>query len=524
MKLFKGFTVNGKPFFPLGAQAHNSSSYSREMFGESIKAALALNCNTVEAPLYWEIIEAHEGVYDFASVDFMIEMCRAARLQLVILWFASWKNGDMSYAPEWVKKDGTRFQRVLRSDGTPVADLSAHYEANRSADAKAFAALMAHLSDIDREKQTIIAMQIENEPGYLKTDRDYSPKALEDVKSPVPEKLLAYLETHTHAPAFACWKESGLKKNADWESTFGFHGYEFCEAWHLALYIDAIAAAGKKMYDIPCYINVWLNDGTPWGVPGLEYPGGGAVIRTMHIWLAAAENIDILAPDIYEQNSYRFEKICDFYGAGENALFIPESSANITGACNMFYAIARGAVGYSTFGSESCLDTQGNLVETALPVRESNYAVRQAIPLILKHKSSGRMHPVIAHNGQAHAGYEFDEFLGNVDLSGKSRFDYSTRRLQLNEQQLTPRGIIFEDEPKLFYLAGLFNLRLVPKKSPDVSFIGSIFYAPDFISVEEGHFDDSGQFIIDRRRNGDEVFFGGFWVTPACGIVRVKLV
>jgi hypothetical protein len=39
----------------------------------------------------------------------------------------------------------------------------------------------------------------------------------------------------------------------------------------------------------------------------------------------------------------------------------------------------------------------------------------------------------------------------------------------------------------------------------------------------EGHFDDKGDFITDRIRNGDEAFFGGFWTTPACGVVRVKL-
>jgi hypothetical protein len=525
MKKFDGFIVDGKPFFPLGAQAHNSSSYSKTMFEESCRAAKALLCNTVEAPLYWEKIEQREGSFDFSALDYMLELCRAEDLRLVILWFGSWKNGDMSYTPQWVKRGGDRFPRVLRSDGVPVADLSAHYRENQEADAGAFAALCAYLKKADADQGTVIALQVENEPGFLRTDRDYSPRALEDQKSPVPEKLLDYLEAHHEAPAYGDWEKKGKKRGLSWTETFGFHGYEDCEAWFLARYIDAVAAAGKAQYQIPLYINVWLNAGSPWGVPGIEYPGGGAVIRARHIWLAGVEHIDMLAPDIYEQESYRFEKICDSYNTSENALFIPESSRNITSACNMFYAIARGAVGYATFGSESCLDNEGRLVDSAIPVRDSNAAVRNVMPLILKHRNSGKMYPVIKHPGQEDEGYEFEEFLGNVHFGeGKYRFyDYSTGREKTTEENLCPRGIIIEDEPRCFYLAGRFSLRLAVKGSPEITKIANDLPSPDFISIEEGHFDEKGCFITDRIRNGDEAFFGGFWVTPGCGVVRILL-
>jgi hypothetical protein len=526
MKKFEGFRVKGQAFFPLGAQAHNSSSYTREMFGESIKAALALNCNTVEAPVYWEKIEPREGAFDFASIDYMVEMCGAAGLKLVVLWFGTWKNGDMSYTPEWVKWDRSRFQRVLRSDGVEMADLSAHYPANREADAKALQALMARIKKLDAGAETIIAVQVENEPGYLRTDRDYSPQALEDQKGPVPEMLLAYLESHTGAAAYQDWKKQGLKRGLDWASTFGFHGYEYCEAWHLANYIDAVTTAGKDRHDIPMYINVWLNGGSPWGVPGMEYPGGGAVLRAKHIWEAAVEHIDMLAPDIYIQNSYVYEKTCDFYGDGENALFIPESHLGISSAVNMFYAIAGGAVGYATFGSESCFDQDGNLTEAALTVRDSNLAVLKAMPLILKHKNTGKMYPVVSHNEESDAGYEFEEFLGNVRFGNTAQRggDYHHRREKPTADQVRSRGLIFEDEPKLFYLAGCFRLRLVPKKSPEVSKLDNYLPMPDWISIEEGHFDKDGGFVVDRTRNGDEAFFGGFWVTPHCGVVRIRLI
>jgi len=478
----------------------------------------------VEAPIYWEKIEKNEGEFDFSSIDYMLELCRADRLRLVILWFGSWKNGDISYAPEWVKKDQKRFQRVLRADNVPVADLSAHYSANQEADAKAFAAVCAYLKKADQSSETVIAIQVENEPGYLKTDRDFSTQALENQKNVVPEKLLNYLANHTEAPAYRDWEKNGNKHGLNWFGTFGFHGYEYCEAWHLAQYIDAIAASGKAQYDIPLYINVWLNSGSPWGVPGMEYPGGGAVIRTLHIWLAAIEHIDMVAPDIYEQNCYRYEKICDFYNTPENALFIPESSRNISSAANMFYAIARGAVGYATFGSESCIDDSGQIMESAIPVRDSNTVVRNIMPLILKHRNSGKIYPVVPHTDQNDEGFEFEEFLGNV-YYGESRhfYDYSTGREKTIPENKVSRGLIIEDDNRTFYLAGKFSLRLAPKKSPDITVITSQLPAPDFISIEEGNFDENGKFVCNRIRNGDEAFFGGFWVTPSCGVVRVKL-
>jgi hypothetical protein len=498
------------------------------MFEESCRAAKALRCNTVEAPLYWEKIEPREGGFDFSALDYMLELCRASDLRLVLLWFGTWKNGDMSYTPEWVKRDGGRFQRVLRSDGIPVADLSAHYRENRDADARAFAALCAYLKKADSQaigQGTVIALQVENEPGYLRTDRDYSPRALEDQKAPVPEKLLDYLESRPEAPAWGDWKKNGGKRGLPWAESFGFHGYEYCEAWHLARYIDAVAAAGKEQYQIPLYVNVWLNAGSPWGVPGMEYPGGGAVIRALHIWLAALEHIDFLAPDIYEQESYRFEKICDAYSTAENTLFIPESSRNYTSACNMFYAIARGAAGYATFGSESCLDDTGELTDSAVPVRDSNAAVMNLMPLILKHRNTGKIYPVVPHTGQGDSGYEFEEFLGNVHFEGgKYRFyDYSTGREKTTEENMIPRGLIIEDEARCFYLAGRFSLRLAPKRSPEITMIAGDLPTPDFVSIEEGRFDEKGNFVAERIRNGDEAFFGGFWVTPACGALRVRL-
>jgi hypothetical protein len=40
------------------------------------------------------------------------------------------------------------------------------------------------------------------------------------------------------------------------------------------------------------------------------------------------------------------------------------------------------------------------------------------------------------------------------------------------------------------------------------------------VSVDEGYFDKNGEFIINKRRNGDEVD-PATWVEPDCGVIRV---
>jgi hypothetical protein len=40
--------------------------------------------------------------------------------------------------------------------------------------------------------------------------------------------------------------------------------------------------------------------------------------------------------------------------------------------------------------------------------------------------------------------------------------------------------------------------------------------------VDEGHFDENGAFVVDRRRNGDETDHG-VWVETDVGVVHVVL-
>lgn len=522
------FQVNGRPFFPLGGQANNSSAYNADEIASAIAGVLALGGNTLEAPVYWGQMEPQEGVFDFASVTMLVEECRKADLRLIVLWFGTWKNGEMRYCPEWVKKDGKRFRRVLRADGAPMQVISAWCAEARDADARAFSALMAHLKNIDGDMGTMIAVQVENEPGILGCDRDYGPEARQAEASPVPTELMDAIRARGHGPAWDAWRACGAKENASWPETFGLYAGEFAQAWQLARYIDAVAAAGRREYDLPVYLNVWLGE-QAWGIPGF-YPAGGAVGRTLDIWKAAAPSLSFIAPDIYAENFNDFREACAIYSRSDNPLFVPESGITESNALNMARAIAEyGAIGYCCFAVDTVVSAEGGVRPDCGLFAESFRCVKNALPLILKYTGTGRIHAVVQEERQPAQRIEFEKFIGCVDFGRNLLYYHLDHRHDRNPQWTEGRpsyGLIFEAGPGEFYLSGNFRLYMVPKKSPEwnAALLGPFAFAPpDYISVEEGVVDEEGRFTAVRERNGDEASWASFWATPYSGVVRVRL-
>ncbi len=118
--------VEGRPFLMLGGQIHNSSGWPSEL-PQVWQSMAALHANTVEAPVYWEQFEPQPGHFDYANVDQIVEGARAHNLHVVLLWFGTWKNGNMHYVPAWVKADPKRFPHTIRPDGEPIDVLSPNF-------------------------------------------------------------------------------------------------------------------------------------------------------------------------------------------------------------------------------------------------------------------------------------------------------------------------------------------------------------------------------------------------------------
>lgn len=120
------FSVLGQPFFSVGGQVHNSSGYPigrkgnrqyEEDCERSFQSLKAIGANTIAVPVCWDAFEPEEGAYDVSYVHTVIDNIRCHGLHGILLWFGTWKNGQMEYTPAWVKKDRKRFPRVLCKDG-----------------------------------------------------------------------------------------------------------------------------------------------------------------------------------------------------------------------------------------------------------------------------------------------------------------------------------------------------------------------------------------------------------------------
>ncbi len=399
--------VDGAPFLILGGEIGNSSGeadYLRAFW----PALRARNLNTVLAPVYWELMEPEEGRFDFSQVDGLVKDARAHQVRLVLLWFASWKNSMSTYAPAWVKTNTARFPRAVDSVGHSLDILSPFSTANRDADARAFAALMRHLREIDGQEgqagppsmipgrsagalrakaeapvHTVIMVQVENEIGMIPEARDRSAAANERYRQAVPAALLERLGNGQAAPELsALWAAAGRQTTGSWEQVFGRGraADEIFTAWHFGTYLQAVAAAGKTEYALPLFVNAALI--RPGALPG-QYPSGGPLPHLFDVWRAAAPSVDFLSPDIYFQG---FAEWCRRYARAGNPLFIPEALRSSEAPVNAFYAVAQhDAIGFSPFAIESAAGP-------AAASLADGYAVLSGLaPAILAHQGRGTM-------------------------------------------------------------------------------------------------------------------------------------
>ena len=490
--------VDGAPFLILGGQAHNSSNYPGPL--EKVWPGLDdLGANTLSISIAWEQVEPEEGRFDFSFLDHLLEQARAHDRRLILLWFATWKNNGPNYAPAWVKLDNARFPRVVREDGVVLNSLSPHAPATLDADRRAFARLMAHLREHDRQR-TVIMVQPQNEPGTYGGVRDFSALAQRAFEGQVPDALLARLG----------------KRPGTWREVFGADADETFHAWHIARYINEVARAGKAEYPLPMYINAALRGPFNPGQPG-QYASGGPTDNMLDVYKVAAPDIDLLAPDIYMPEYASYTTVLDRYARPDNALFVAETGNAPEYARYLFATLDHDGIGWVPFGMDYTpygnfpLGVKRTTAETIAPFALGFALVNQGMREFARAASEGRLHGVAEPPGVPEQTIRLNDRWNATVGYGMPHF-WFVGEVPGNPEPIGG-ALIAELGPDEFLVTGMHARVTIHPSAPDQALI--------YDRVEEGRYVD-GAWQFQRNWNGDQTDYG-LNFSDAVQLLRVRL-
>ena len=522
--------VDGKPFLVLGAEPPTSAPSNLEYLRYMDEVLAATHQNTAAIAVGWSWIEPEKGKFDFKIMDAAIKDAKQIGQRIVLVWFGSWKNGVSSFAPLWVKADQDQFPRAQIGAGRTAEALSPFSENNWEADARAFAALMRHIREVDRSHRVIL-VQVENEIGTFGDSRERSPMANAAYAAPVPAELLNYLQKHKnelHPDLLKVWDTAGFKTSGTWEEVFGRNpqGEEVFMAWSYARFVEHVAAAGKKEYPVPMFVNVWGTTG--WG----KSPRGEAIDHVLDIWRAGAPHVDMSCPDAYMGAQGAANHIIDLttrYTRAGNVFFTVEAEDGAVGAAHVFYAVGqRGAIGFSGMGTDGLLEwftrTGINLPDAvtpagmddptrlvgfggptapaplppvpalyeAKPLSQAYLTLSQIAPQILEHQTNGTIAGVALDRQRPDEKVKLGNYILNAGLP--------RNRGSTNVPNIIGYGIFMVLGPDEYLLSGNnVSLTFTPDSpGPPIAGLGE---------QAAGRFDKNGKWVTTHFLGGDDSVF-----------------
>jgi hypothetical protein len=460
----KALFVDSLPFLILGLQWDCDTCFAREIMNPLIPEAAKMGCNTAVLPLYWREVEPQEGKFDFAMLDDRLEMAREHGLRIALVWFASWKNGCLHYAPDFVKSDMRRFRRARRADGTQLRNFSCPTsDETFAADRKALQAIFGHLKAVDSSRHTVILFQMENEVGILGTDRCYCP---------------------------VC---TGQFEEGGWREREKDRAAEAFTAHCIAKYLDGLTLAVKAIYPLPVYVNCWLRLDD--GVPGVNYPSGGPVERVLDIYASTAKNIDFIAPDIYVRGLDLFRSICEGYSGKGWPLYVAEhaSGKDSRAERNVYYALGElSAIGFSPWAIDTPFpDEYGQPLvdqldrrwsEEAYNLRDSYVPIRDAmVPLAMAQKTD-RLRFFVQE--------------GPEEKEARLPFEGIVVHAEYHHRKSMARGIVLRLNKTEFVVLGTgFDARFLTPQGQGI----------ELLQVERGRFEGKAwRFVLPVRREAEE--------------------
>jgi hypothetical protein len=519
--------VDGKPFLVLGAEPPTSGASNLEYLKYMLQVQADTHQNTSDIAVGWNWLEPQKGKYDFKIVDAIIEDARQIGQRVVLVWFGSWKNGESQFAPVWVKADQDRFPRAQIKGGKTIEALSTFSESNSEADARAFAAVMRHIREVDRSRR-VMTVQVENEIGINGDSRDRSDLAEKAFAAPVPAELMDYLQKHKdelQPDLRKVWEAAGFKTSGTWQEEFG-KGREADEifmVWHYARYINRVAEAGKKEYPVPMFVNVWGIKG--WG----RGPSGEAFDHVIDILKAGAPAVDMSCPDAYMGRQDAANRIVDITTRYARAVpfFTVEAADGEIGAAHAFYAIGQQrAIGYSGMGNDGLLDwfTKTGINSPAwhtpagmdaptrlfgfggpgstkpLPPVPAEYEAKalsqafltlsQIAPQILEHQSKGTIAGVALDQQRPEEKVKLGNYILNVGLP-------RGRGQQATVPDLIGYGLFMATGPDEYLVAGNNVMITFTPDTPGPPIAG-------LAEQEAGRFDKNGKWVAAQSLGGDD--------------------
>lgn len=501
--------VDGSPYLMLAGELHNSSPSSPAYMAPIWDKLQRGNVRTVIGAASWELVEPVEGQFDFTAVDDQIRQARKRGMKLVMIWFGAYKNAQSTYAPSWVRRDEARFPRIERDPTVKTKGIGSFLAHNPTispfgenlvqADSRAFAALMRHIKQVDRD-QTIIMMQVENEVGLLTDSRDRAAPADAAWRQPVPAALIDYLRSHKdtlNRHMRDLWGRQGFRESGTWAEVFGTDKVadEVFMAWGFGQYVDRVSRAGAAEYGLPMFANAWLGPQASAPEPG-DYPSGGPVARMIDVWKAAAPSLVLLAPDIYIDD---FAGVLSQFKRPDNPILVPEAKVD---AGNLFVALGQyDAIGFSPFGIEDAPE-DSDLFAAYKVLNEMTGEIAKA-------QAGGHIRGFRIAKG----GYQKESLGGyDIDISGPvstvGMFGAGTG----SEAGAIKNGyglVINTAENEYLVVGRGINLKFT-KPGTRV----------ELDRVEEGTF-QAGRWIPGRRMNGDERFF--LFPNDSLRIIRLTL-
>ena len=479
--------VKDQPFLILGGELGNSTATTMQNMVQVWPRLKAMHLNTVLVPVYWELIEAEEGRFDFSLYESLITEARKNDLKIVLLWFGVWKNSMSSHAPAWVKRNQQKYPRVKDENGKSLEILSSFSKDVLDADIHAFEQLMTFIKNFDSVHQTVIMIQPENEIGMLSSARDYHPLAEEVFKKNVPAEVVIYLQKKKDqlVPELQqAWKQAGNKTKGNWQELFGKELYtdEIFMAYYYSAFMNKLIAAGKKIYPLPMFVNAALN--RPGKLPG-EYPSAGPLPHVMDIWKAGGTAIDFMSPDFYNPD---FKYWNDLYTRQGDPLFIPEHAFDATVAAKALFAFGNyEGIGFSPFSIES------NHSESLANM----YAMlRSLTPLITSNQGKNKIKAVLLTKANKDTSFT----LGNYVFNCKHDYTLSWTAGSKTEDWPYASAMIIQTGEDEFYVVGTGVVITFSNSKNKNQHVG-------LLKVDEGVFENNS-WKVTRHLNGDQTHQG----------------